>query len=75
MEILKIEKYFVVYQRQGNDANGNPIFIINFFEMLESGYYFNLNFKIDRKKDKYGNIKITSYSINDTVKQLINQIK
>lgn len=71
MNILKKGNILIVYQRQGNDKNGNPIFIINFFD--ESMH--NINYKIDVKKDKYNNIKIQSYNINIDTEYLINKIK
>lgn len=70
MHIITIKDYTITYQRQGNDRNGNPIYIINVFQ---DGY--NVNFKTDSKKDKYGNIKLTSYNIDDTIQSIINSIK
>ena len=66
-----INYYFVSYQRQGNDKNGNPIFIINVFDENLN----NINYSIDRRSDKYGNIKLTSYSIKEDIKHMLNSIK
>lgn len=70
MHIITIKDYTITYQRQGNDRNGNPIYIINVFQ--DGG---NVNFKTDNRKDKYGNIKLTSYNIDDTINRLINSIE
>lgn len=52
----------VSYQRQGNDKNGNPIYILNIFKN-NGTYYFNINYLSDRRKDKHNNIKMQSYDI------------
>ena len=63
------ENYFVVYQRQGNNANGNPLFIINFFyKYFDRGQqkktYSNYNVCIlGQRRDKHNNIKLESYNI------------
>ena len=74
----------VTYQRQGNDKNGNPIYIINIFK--ESSYknfnhdnfYNNITYFIAErnniKLDKYNNIKIRSYNINADIQYLCNSI-
>ena len=74
MELIKITtktgiELQVTYQRQGNDKNGNPIYIINVFK--NNGFYdFNVNYLSDRHKDKYNNIKIQSYSIVASIQHL-----
>ena len=71
MELQKIGNYFIVTQRQGNDKNGNPIYIINVFD----SDFININYKFDRYRlDKYGNIKLTSYNIGDTIKYMFNTL-
>lgn len=71
MELKKLNStLFVTYQRQGNDKNGNPLYIINFFRLENSNgllRYYNVNHELKIKTDKHGNIKGTSYSINDTI--------
>ena len=69
----------VTYQRQGNDKNGNPIYIINIFQ--KSGYkifYNNITYFVTErsniKLDKYGNIRLSSYNIDDTIQRIINQL-
>jgi hypothetical protein len=73
MNLLKIENYYVTYQKQGNDKNGNPIYLINFFdENMENLYY-----KLAEKKfrlDKHNNLKITSYNILSNIKLILNAI-
>ena len=71
MELIKKEGYLITYQRQGNDRNGNPIFIMNFFDDTK---LYNCNFKINEKKDKYSNIKTTSYCIDDSIDYYIKKI-
>ena len=70
MELIKILNkqgvtLQVIYQRQGNDKNGNPIYIVNVFKNN-----FNVNFLSNRKKDKYNNIKIQSYNIDGDVQHI-----
>lgn len=66
------KSYLVAYQRQGNDRNGNPIYIINIFD--GNNITINLNYKTDRRRDKYGNIKITSYNIDNTIQSIIDNL-
>lgn len=66
------KSFLVVYQRQGNDKNGNPIYIINIFD--GDNITINLNYKTDRRRDKYGNIKTTSYNIENTIQSIINEL-
>ena len=56
-------------QRQGNDRNGNPIYILNVFKN-NGTYNFNVNYLSDRKKDKYNNIKIQSYDIQRDIQYI-----
>lgn len=65
-----IKSYLVAYQRQGNDRNGNPIYIINVFD----SDFYNINWKTNRKKDKYRNIKTTSYNIDNTIQSIIDSL-
>ena len=74
MELIKITTkngidLQVTYQRQGNDKNGNPICILNVFKN-NGTYNFNVNYLSDRKKDKYNNIKIQSYSIDKDIQYI-----
>lgn len=68
----KVKSFLVVYQRQGNDRNGNPIYIINIFD--GNNITINLNYKTDRRRDKYGNIKTISYNIDSTIQSIINEL-
>lgn len=68
----KVKSFLVVYQRQGNDRNGNPIYIINVFD--GDNITINLNHKTDKRMDKYGNIKLTSYNIDNTIQSIINDL-
>lgn len=74
MELIKITTkqgidLQVAYQRQGNDKNGNPLYIINVFK--NNGFYnFNVNYLSDRRKDKYNNIKIQSYDVQRDIQYI-----
>lgn len=74
MNLLRMGIYYICYQRQGNDKNGNPIYLINVFE-CENDRFYNCNFKQSRKSDKNGNIRIQSYNIGDTITRLLDEIK
>ncbi len=70
MELIKIlskqgVELQVTCQRQGNDKNGNPLYIINIFKDNS-----NVNYLSDRKKDKYNNIKIQSYNIDGDIQYI-----
>ena len=74
MESIKIindqgVKLQVIYERQGNDKNGNPLYIINIFRDN-----INVNWKSNKKKDKYNNIKIRSYNINADIQYICDSI-
>ena len=74
MESIKIindqgVKLQVIYQRQGNYKNGNPLYIINIFRDN-----INVNWKSNKKKDKYNNIKIRSYNINADIQYICDSI-
>lgn len=77
MELVKVKDYLVTYQRQGNDRNGNTIYIINVFT-LHQNYYINMNACLNTlakvKLDKYGNIKMTSYNIQSDIDFLISKL-
>ena len=71
MELKKLNlNLFATYQRQGHDKNGNPLYIINFFRLENNNgllKYYNVNHELKVKKDKYGNIKGSSYNIDQTI--------
>lgn len=73
MNLLRLNGFFVAYNRNGNDTNGNPIYLVNFFDS-ENGRFYNCNYRQKRKLDKYGNIRIQSYNIDDSIQQLLNEI-
>lgn len=75
MELKQYNNYLVAYQRQGNDRNGNPIYIINIFKQYESGRIRNCNSCTGRRLDKHDNIKVVSYNIDDTIKNIINTLE
>ena len=64
--------YLVTSQRNGNDKNGNPIYLINIFDGNHT--FINYNPQTERKLDKYGNIRLTSYNLEATIQTIINQL-
>jgi hypothetical protein len=81
MEMVKIVKngidYFCTYQRQGNDKNGNPFYIVSVFkwnEENESIHFDKLNFETERRLDKYGNLKFTSYNILSDINHILQKL-
>lgn len=78
MNLELINGYFVLWQRHGNDKNGNPIYLVNIFKQVtnkDQVYYVSRNTCIKSATlDKYDSIKVKSYSIHDTIKYLISQI-
>ena len=66
MELIKINNdFFGTWQRQGNDKNGNPIYIVNIFKIYADDNVQNITYviasKVGRQLDKYGNIKLKCY--------------
>ena len=66
MELIKInDTFFGTWQRQGNDKNGNAIYIVNIFEIYSDDNVQNITYilasKAGRQLDKYGNIKLKCY--------------
>ena len=81
MEMVKIVKngieYLCTYQRQGNDKNGNPLYIVNIFQWNDENIsiHFNkLNFETNRRLDKYGNLKFTSYNILYDINYILQKL-
>jgi hypothetical protein len=75
MELYFINGYYITIQRQGNDRNGNPLYIVNIFQKVDNSF-ININNQQSRYKlDKYNNIKLTSYNIMNDINSIINQIK
>ena len=68
----EMKQYLVTIQRQGNDRNGNPIYLVNIFD--GSCLSANYNYKADRKLDKYGNIRLQSYNVDASVQAIINSL-
>ena len=81
MEMVKIVKngieYFCTYQRQGNDKNGNPLYVVNIFKtygIVKTFHFRNLNLETERRLDKYGNIKFTSYNILSDIDYILQKL-
>lgn len=80
MELIQISGYFVTYQRQGNDRNGNPVYLVNVFSNYNGTgeHWYNVNYsdkqKHGRRLDKYGNIRIQSYNIEQSIKDIISTL-
>ena len=76
MELKKIDNdYYATWEKQGNNRNGNPIFIVNIFQKLSDDNFWNVNIKTGARLDKYDNIKLSSYNIEDSIRNLIQIIK
>ena len=65
-------QYVVAIQRQGNDKNGNPIYLVNIFD--GTCLSVNYNYKTGRKMDKYGNLRMQSFNIDETIQNMIDQL-
>jgi hypothetical protein len=90
MEMVKIVKngieYLCTYQRQGNDKNGNPLYIVNVFKTYgfehlndyTTKVLSNCNFtyatNTGRRLDKYGNLKFTSYNILSDINHILQKL-
>lgn len=70
--VKEVSYYLVAVQRNGNDKNGNPIYLINIFN--GNKLFISYNFASGRKLDKYGNIRLSSYNIDSTIQNIINQL-
>jgi hypothetical protein len=74
MELKYINGYYITVQRNGNNVNGNPVYLINFFD----NDLFNINGSITqkqvRKLDKNSNIKIVSANVNNAVERILTQL-
>lgn len=77
MEIIVNENTICTYQRQGNDKNGNPIYLVNIFQKMTFGNWQNVNYWRckDKKLDKYNNIRLQSYNIEADCKNLIESME
>jgi hypothetical protein len=75
MELYFIDGYYITIQRQGNNKNGNPLYIVNIFQKVYNSFTNINNHQSKYKLDKHNNIKLTSYNIMADVKAIINQIK
>ena len=75
MEIIVHNNIIATYQKQGNDVNGNPIYLVNFFQCNENQWLnYNFRYKCGHKEDKYGNIRIKSYNIQQEIKEIIDMM-
>ena len=75
MNLLEVGLYTITYIRNGNDKNGNPIYLINIFMSINDDgikKYYNVNYRSIHKRDKNGNIRVTSYNIDNSIKDILN---
>ena len=78
MNLLEVGLYTISYIRNGNNKNGNPVYLINVFQGINDDgikKYYNVNCRSIHKRDKNGNIRVTSYNIDDTIKMILNDIE
>jgi hypothetical protein len=78
MEMKQITKnkndYIIIYQKNGNDLNGNKLYLINVFKKVYDNYYnINAKFRNYFPLDKKDNIKIQSYNINETIDYILSK--
>lgn len=66
----EIQRYFVAYQKQGNDKSGNMIYIVNIW----NNNLHNMNFLTDHRLDKYDNIKMQSCNIESDLQYMIDNL-
>ena len=71
MEMLKYKNIYCTYLKQGNTKNGNPIYILNFFKLVDDEY-ININHKFKEQKDSKNNVKVSSYNIDQHIEFLVN---
>ena len=78
MVLKEIGLYTISYIRNGNNKNGNPVYLINVFQYINDDgikKYYNINYRSIHKRDKNDNIRVTSYNIDDTIKMILNDIE
>ena len=78
MILKEIGLYTISYIRNGNDKNGNPIYLINVFKDINDNgikKYYSVKYRSTRKLNKNGSIRVTSYNIDDTIKTILNDIE
>ena len=68
----EVKHYLIATQRQGNDKNGNPVYLVNIFDGEK--LYLNYNYSSGRRMDKYGNIRLVSYSLDADVQRIVNEL-
>ena len=76
MDLIKHKNYFISISSQGNDINGNGIYLINVFKKINNDYLHNINIELKQKTDKYNNIRKKGYKdiIVQSLKKDINKL-
>ena len=76
MDLIKHKNYFISISRQGNDIDGNGIYLINVFKKINNDYLRNINIELNQKTDKYNNIRKKGYKdiIVQSLKKDINKL-
>jgi hypothetical protein len=72
-ELKQYKQYHYTYSRFGNDLNGNPIYLINVY-VFNNNRYENINTLTGRKRDKYENIRMTSYNVDADIHYMIDRL-
>ena len=75
MILKEIGSYTISYIRNGNNKNGNPVYLINVFinvgdETVKE--YCNVNYTSIHKRDKNGNIRLVSYNIDNSIRDILS---
>ena len=74
MELIEYKNHFITYQWQGNDVNGNAVYLINIFTKGNK-FYFCQNMQFNKRLDKYGNIRIKPHgAIEPGIYSLIDKV-
>jgi hypothetical protein len=75
MELKYINGYYITIQRNGNNVNGKPIYLLNFFDNKMSHSNSCIAQKTGKKLDKNNNIKIVSYNADNDIRYIFNQLQ
>lgn len=85
MELIKYnDLFFYTYNRNGNDKNGNPIYLVNVFkiyypcnnqtEYVHANYNCTIAHEQKRKLTKTNELRLQSYNIKSDVENIIKRL-
>lgn len=84
MELVQYnDEFFYTFSRNGNDINGNPIYLVNIFkryypckntmEFIYANYNFTYATNTGRKLTKHNEIRLQSYNIKSDIENIIKR--